>query len=375
MENLDADGEPVDGEQAIAPGAFTYVRQPMTFEADLTRLVRALLQELKRQVLENVVLTVQTDFDPETGDELHLSHIAALPALVLIGPELTENRFFSLNQRPEVATAPDRFAQRRAPYTVDLGFTVVGVSDHTTELLNLMAATQLFFHRNKVLELDRDPADADVGRVGYEMDFTPDGDLKVTSQPNEANVRSFSGRFVVRGFDLEDLAGVPDEGVVGRGVVTREVVLEAPQPITPPRRAWRCETGALRRTACPSRSRTVFAGCWSSTCHTTCSAEDRCVCTETTVVVTAENPRTGDRAAKRVAKHLPPSMTWLALERREGLPSALLEVPDVKAAIACRHLRLLEQTPDPIARADAAATQLVAPAPAPHSGAPAHKEA
>jgi hypothetical protein len=236
VENLDADGEPADGEQAIAPGAFTYVRHPLTHEADLTRLVRALLQELKRQVLENVVLTVQTDFDPDTGDELHLSHIAALPALVLIGPELTENRFFSVNQRPELATAPDRFAQRRAPYTVDLGFTVVGVSDHTTELLNLMAATQLFFHRNKVLELDRDPADAHVGRVGYEMDFTPDGDLKVTSQPNEANVRSFSGRFVVRGFDLEDLAGVPDEGVVGRGAVTREVVLEAPQPITPPRR-------------------------------------------------------------------------------------------------------------------------------------------
>jgi hypothetical protein len=64
------------------------------------------------------------------------------------------------------------------------------------------------------------------------MDFTPDGDLKVTSQPNESNVRSFSGRFVVRGFDLEDLAGVADEGVVARGAVTRDVVLEPPQPLT-----------------------------------------------------------------------------------------------------------------------------------------------
>lgn len=57
----------------------------------------------------------------------------------------------------------------------------------------------------------RDPANAGAGQVRYEMDLTPDGDLKVTSQPNESNVRSFSGRFVVRGFDLEDLAGVPDE--------------------------------------------------------------------------------------------------------------------------------------------------------------------
>jgi len=184
-------------------------------------------------VLDNVVRTVHTDFDADVGTELHLAQIARLPALVLMGPELAENRFFSLNQLPEVATGPGRFAQRRVPYTVDLGFTVIAVSDHTTELLNLMAATQLFFHRNSFLEIDRDPANPDAGRVRYEMDIAHDGDLKVTSQPNESNVRSFSGRFVVRGFDLEDLAGVLDEGVVARGAVTRDVVIQPPQPLWP----------------------------------------------------------------------------------------------------------------------------------------------
>ena len=232
VENVDATGAAILGEKAIAKNAFTYVRHALTTEADLTRLVRILLQEIKRQVLENVVLTVQTDFDADAGAELHLAQLAELPALVLIGPELTENRFFSLNQLPEVTARSGRFAQRRVPYTVDLGFTLIGVSDHTTELLNLMAATQLFFHRNKVLELDRDAANAGAGSVRYEMDLTPDGDLKVTSQPNESNIRSFSGRFVVRGFDLEDLAGVPDEGVVARGAVTSDVVLEAPQQTT-----------------------------------------------------------------------------------------------------------------------------------------------
>jgi len=233
VQNLDAAGAPILGEQAFAPQAFTYVRQALTVEADLTRLVRSLLQELKRQVLENVVLTVHTDFDAEVGAELHLAQIARLPALVLMGPELAENQFFSLNQLPEVATGPGQFAQRRVPYTVDLGFTVIGVSDHTTELLNLMAATQLFFHRNPFLELERDPADPEAGRVRYEMDIARDGDLKVTSQPNESNVRSFSGRFVVRGFELEDLAGVSDEGVVARGAVTRDVVIQPPQPLEP----------------------------------------------------------------------------------------------------------------------------------------------
>jgi len=233
IENLDASGEPIPGEQVIAPGAFAYVRPLLTTEADLTRLVRTLLQELKRQVLDNVVLTVHTDFDVGTGAELQLAQIARLPGLVLVGPELAENRFFSINQLPEIQTEPGQFAQRRAPYTVDLGFTVIGVSDHTTELLNLMAATQLFFHRNPYLELDRDPANPDAGQVRYEMDIARDGDLKVTSQPNESNVRSFSGRFVVRGFDFEDLAGVPDEGVIARGAVASDVVIQAPQPLGP----------------------------------------------------------------------------------------------------------------------------------------------
>jgi hypothetical protein len=231
VQNLDASGQPIPGELAIAPDAFVYLRPSLTTETDLTRLVRTLLHELKRQVLDNVVLTVHTDFDASSGTELHLAQIARLPALVLVGPELTEDRFFSLNQLPEVATGPGQFAQRRVPYTVDLGFAVIGVSDHTTELLNLLTATQLFFHRNLYLELDRDPADLGAGRVRYEMAIARDGALKVTSQPNESNVRSFSGRFVVRGFDLEDLPGVVDEGVIARGAVASEVTIQPPQPL------------------------------------------------------------------------------------------------------------------------------------------------
>lgn len=233
VQNLDTTGTPLPGEEATAPHAFTYVLHPLTPEADLTRIVRTLLQELKRQVLENVVLTVQTDFDAETGDELHIAQVAKMPALVLVGPELAEDRFFSLNQLPEQATTPDRFARRRVPYTVDLGFTLVGVSDHTTELLNLMAASQLFFHRNKFLDMPRDPANAEAGSVRYEMDFTPDGDLKVTSQPNESNVRSFSGKFVVRGFDLEDLAGLVGGDVVERGAPVDAVLLQPSQQTAP----------------------------------------------------------------------------------------------------------------------------------------------
>ena len=85
-----------------------------------------------------------------------------------------------------LAGAPDTALRGRVPCTVDLAFTLVGASDHTVELLNLMAATELFFHKNKFLGMSRDTANALSGRVRYEMDFAPDGDLRVTSHPNES---------------------------------------------------------------------------------------------------------------------------------------------------------------------------------------------
>jgi hypothetical protein len=233
VRNLDDYGHLIPGEEATLPAGFTYVVPGLAVESELTRLVRSLLRELKRQVHPNVSLTVQTDFDADTGDELHLAELAVLPGLVLTGPELRENRFYSVNALPEVSSADGTNVRRRVPYTVDLGFTIVGVADHTTELLNLMAATTLFFHRNPYLEMDRDPAESAAGRVRYEMDFRPDGDLRVTSQPNESNVRSFAGAFVIRGLDLEDLAGLPGEGAVELTAPVDEVVIAPAEQLAP----------------------------------------------------------------------------------------------------------------------------------------------
>lgn len=232
LRNLDDDGAPISGEDVTLAGGFLYRMPELAAESDLARLVRTLLRELKRQVLPNVSLTVQTDFDAQTGDELHIAELASLPAIVLVGPELREDRFYSMNQLPEVAGAPGTVLRRRVPYTVDLAFTLVGASDHTVELLNLMAATELFFHKNKFLEMPRDLANRAGDHVRYEMDFAPDGDLRVTSQPNDSNVRSFSGSFVVRGFDLEDLAGVPGDAITEQTAPADEIVIAPPEQLT-----------------------------------------------------------------------------------------------------------------------------------------------
>ena len=92
----------------------------------------------------------------------------------------------------------------------------------------------------------------------------------------------------------------------------------------------------------------------------------RCACGEVTVVVTAENPRTGERAPRQLQKKVPGSITILARERKPGLPSAVLELGEVKVAIARGYLRIVEQTPD-----GASQPKMESTPPAPSANAPA----
>ncbi len=205
------------GETATLAGAFTYAPPDLAVETDLARLVRTLIRELKRQVHENVSLTTSTDF-AEAGIER--AELSRLPAVVLIGPSVLEDRFYSRNDLPEQAVAPGVFRERREPYTVDLEFTLVGVTDRTSELFNLLATATLFFHKNLRLEVARDGSDPTKGSVSYELALL-DG-LKVVSTPNPSNVRHFNGTFVLRGFDLDEPQGIP----LREGRVAERVAIE-----------------------------------------------------------------------------------------------------------------------------------------------------
>ena len=61
-------------------------------------------------------------------------------------------------------------------------------------------------------------------------------------------------------------------------------------------------------------------------------------------MVVDENPRTGERAPRRVTRRAPGSLTLLARERRQGLPDSVLQVAEVRAAIDRGAVRVLEQT-------------------------------
>jgi len=217
IRNLDDAGVPIPGESVVLEDAYRFSRVQLADEAHLTRLVRELVRLFRKQVIPNVSTTTHTEYDAETGDAYSIVEIAELPGIGLDGPDLEENRFFSVNGSVELELPNGEVILRRAPYTVDLTFTVTGVSDSQIELVNLLALATQVIDRNPYVYLDRDTSDPSQGRVRYELDFADGGDFEITTGANVSNLRSFSGTVVVRGFDLEDLAGF--DGELGTRVV------------------------------------------------------------------------------------------------------------------------------------------------------------
>lgn len=231
VRNIDEDGATIPGESATRSSAYAYRRVQLATESDLSRLTRALLQELKAQVIVNVSIATHTDWDPDAEDGLNTLGIAELPGIALVGPDLSENRRYSLNEQKwqRVGTSLESVL-RRVPYTVDLTFTVVGVSELKAQALNMMAVTQGFFELNKRVSMLRDPSVPSLGSVSYDLDVLPDGDMRMDPTPSDSNVHSFSGRIAIRGFDLEDLAGFSGHQVISRTAqVTEDPVLNVEQ--------------------------------------------------------------------------------------------------------------------------------------------------
>ncbi len=204
------------GGSVVAVSAYRFLRPRIVKEAGVTRLIRTLLRELKRQVIENVSLTVSVEFDDSFADGLDIIALAELPSLVLTGPRITENRFYSSNEiREEAVVGPNgpEIVRRRPGYTIDLEFGITGASDRAVELLNLIAAVVTFLNRNPWITMPRDPDHPEVGTVRWEM--APTGELRTSPDGStKDDVRAFTWGLVIRGFDIDE--GLPFD--VGRAV-------------------------------------------------------------------------------------------------------------------------------------------------------------
>lgn len=203
VQNLNPSGVPIAGETAVLPNGYRFGRPELTRESDLTRLVRTLLREIKRQVLANTSITVSVDYDDTVVDGLDVVAIAKVPSVVLSAPRISENRFYSTNELREVVvmgpTGPE-IQRLRPPFTADLMFSLTLTTDRTVELLNLVAAITRFLDQNRWVTMFRDADDPSLGTARWEMD--PDGDAHPRLD-GTGDVRVYGWGFVVRGFDFD----------------------------------------------------------------------------------------------------------------------------------------------------------------------------
>lgn len=231
--NLDNNELPIPGETVSAVDSYTYARPDISAEnqSDFTRLVRTLLRLLKSEVIPNVTLEIDTDYDEDltTPQKDH----GDLPGISVIGPELSENTFFRNNTNPADIALPvnGEFIVRRRDHTVDLGFDIVGYSDNEVEFLNLMALAEEWKDRNQTLCMPCDPDDLSLGDLCYEFVFIPDGQFKVEKQAGIAlnsNLKVFKGQVLIVGFNFAGLPGVVrDKGAgVAAEVAEDGVVLQ-----------------------------------------------------------------------------------------------------------------------------------------------------
>lgn len=206
VQNLERTGRPVPGELSTLPLAYRFERPAIAREADLTRVIRQLLRELKRQVVANVSTSVSVDYD-NSADGQSIIAMAKLPSLVLTGPTLRQNRFYAANEpHYDVVGTPTglQAVRRKPPLTVDLVFGLTVASSRTAELFNLMGSVATFLNRNRWLALPRDPAAPTRGTVRWELEA--DGDFR-TQLASRDDLRVFTCGFVVRGFDVDE--GLP----------------------------------------------------------------------------------------------------------------------------------------------------------------------
>lgn len=208
VRNIDQDGVLIPGETVTATNGYTYARPDLNArpEPDIVRLVRALLQDMKRQLLGNISLEVHTDWSdaPATG----LTFLSELPAVTLHGPDIRQNRFYSINEARSIdntfGLGEEFFEELRPPMTVDLVFDLLGATDRKHQGISLQAEVVQYFNRNKYVCMLADGEDPTSDVLEWELDFEPIGLPVVVKGTNNSNVRAFRCRFVVRGFDLDD---------------------------------------------------------------------------------------------------------------------------------------------------------------------------
>lgn len=195
-------------ESVVVSNAFTFVRPSLTRQdTELQRLTEELITIMRIEIMQNVWAQIgssHTDYATEESSQVNKEYQSTLPVIILKGPDLQENRFYSVNFG--ITTINDTTGETNKyhePYTVDVIFTLVGAARNRQEASSLYRETINFFRRNEFIKVKR-PLDSPIQdkKEIYEMDIVRPGFSFLPSIEDEMNIFQFSGEIMIRGFDI-----------------------------------------------------------------------------------------------------------------------------------------------------------------------------
>lgn len=214
VQNLDAGGIAISGEVATLPSAFSFVRPNLSTPGLTARVVKAFIQELKRQVVAEVDFNPHTDFDAETGDAYNICKFARVPAIAIVDLQLPRAQGVGLTTAPITVRLPDgNFVLRRAPDYRDLVFTLVCASNSQLELLSLEEAVSQFFAKNGELAVYRDPMNLSLGKYGFTMTQDRTQPVQFSGRQGLDNIVAFTTRANIQAVPRNDIPGLPDDTI------------------------------------------------------------------------------------------------------------------------------------------------------------------
>jgi hypothetical protein len=225
VQNLDVAGVAIPGEVVTRTSLLEVQRADLTLDSDLTRLERTLILELQRQIHPNVLKTAATDFDASPVDSPNMVEIGELPALVLQGPQVIDNRPYDIDLGL-IRNSGANWTKHRIFKVVNLTYRFVGMDNSQIRNMNIQTLMLQFLQNNPFIEMLRDEADPSKGWIQYEMAQV--GEFTTFTGSSSSDIRGFSGSLVIRGFVVEDVAGFVDQTVAERGTTVDNVLVEAP---------------------------------------------------------------------------------------------------------------------------------------------------
>ncbi len=232
VENVDDSGVLIPTESTTAAAASEYVRPGIDYSAGpygVARVTAALVDILRSECLANTVLDTSIDYDPDTGTAK--IEAQSLPQITLTGPTLSFNSFFTNRGSYEVAgqNAGELYKKRRHR-VVDMAYEIIGVTNSSMELHNLIELLELVVDRNSTILFEPVPNSGDTCPLELHWITDPSYERQ-DSEGLMSDLRVFRGTIEIRGYPVTAFPGVDHDAIQEVGFEVDVTTLEAPLQI------------------------------------------------------------------------------------------------------------------------------------------------